>query len=344
MESLTLRKKVGQLFIVRPESLEPAIRYASDAELPPYRLQAVSDGMRERAREYPVGGVLLYGHNILDESQLRCFVRDLRTLPGAPLLCIDEEGGRVSRLAANPAFDVPRYESMAAVAAGGPQAARDAAYNIGTYLRRYGFDIDFAPVADVNTNPDNIVIGTRAFSDNPAVAAPLVAAYVRGLAETGVHGCLKHFPGHGDTHTDTHFDFAASAKSWEEMLACEMVSFRAGIDAGAPLVMAAHVAAPAVTGGDLPATLSRTLLTDKLRGELGFTGVIITDALEMGAITRRFGSGEAAVLALEAGADFLLCPLDYCAAFDAVVAAVGSGRITEARIDDSLRRISRLRK
>ena len=344
MESLTLRKKVGQLFIVRPESLEPAIRYASDAELPPYRLQAVSDGMRERAREYPVGGVLLYGHNILDESQLRCFVRDLRTLPGAPLLCIDEEGGRVSRLAANPAFDVPRYESMAAVAAGGPQAARDAAYNIGTYLRRYGFDIDFAPVADVNTNPDNIVIGTRAFSDDPAVAAPLVAAYVRGLAETGVHGCLKHFPGHGDTHTDTHFDFAASAKSWEEMLACEMVSFRAGIDAGAPLVMAAHVAAPAVTGGDLPATLSRTLLTDKLRGELGFTGVIITDALEMGAIMRRFGSGEAAVLALEAGADFLLCPLDYCAAFDAVVAAVGSGRITEARIDDSLRRISRLRK
>ena len=344
MESLTLRKKVGQLFIVRPESLEPAIRYASDAELPPYRLQAVSDGMRERAREYPVGGVLLYGHNILDESQLRCFVRDLRTLPGAPLLCIDEEGGRVSRLAANPAFDVPRYESMAAVAAGGPQAARDAAYNIGTYLRRYGFDIDFAPVADVNTNPDNIVIGTRAFSDNPAVAAPLVAAYVRGLAETGVHGCLKHCPGHGDTHTDTHFDVAASAKSWEEMLACEMVSFRAGIDAGAPLVMAAHVAAPAVTGGDLPATLSRTLLTDKLRGELGFTGVIITDALEMGAITRRFGSGEAAVLALEAGADFLLCPLDYCAAFDAVVAAVGSGRITEARIDDSLRRISRLRK
>ena len=116
MESLTLREKVGQLFIVRPESLEPAIRYASDAELPPYRLQAVSDGMRERAREYPAGGVLLYGHNILDESQLRSFIRDLRALPGTPLLCIDEEGGRVSRLAGNPAFDVPHYGSMAAVA------------------------------------------------------------------------------------------------------------------------------------------------------------------------------------------------------------------------------------
>lgn len=339
-QALTLREKVGQLFIVRPESLEPAIRYASDAELPPYRLQTVSDGMRTRAREYPVGGVLLYGHNILDASQLRAFIRDLRALPGAPLLCIDEEGGRVSRLAANPAFDVPRYESTAAVGAGGPQAARDAAKSIGEYLKEYGFDIDFAPVADVNTNPDNVVIGTRAFSDDPGVAAPLVAAYVRGLAETGVCGCLKHFPGHGDTHADTHYDFASTAKSWEELLACELVPFRAGIDAGAPLVMAAHIAAPAVTGGDEPATLSRTLLTDKLRGELGFDGVIITDALEMGAITRRYGSGEAAVRALEAGADFLLCPLNYCAAFDAVVAAVESGRIAEERIEESLRRIA----
>ena len=340
MESLTLREKVGQLFIVRPESLEPAIRYASDAELPPYRLQAVSDGMRERARKYPAGGVLLYGHNILDGNQLRAFIRDLRALPGAPLLCIDEEGGRVSRLAANPAFDVPRVESMAAVAAGGPQAAYDTANSIGEYLKEYGFDIDFAPVADVNTNPDNIVIGTRAFSDDPAVAAPLVAAYVRGLAAAGVRGCLKHFPGHGDTRADTHFDFASSAKTWEQMLACELIPFRAGIAAGAPLVMAAHIAAPAVTGGDVPATLSRTLLTDKLRGELGFDGVIITDALEMGAITRRYGSGEAAVRAFEAGADLLLCPLDYCAAFDAVAAAVESGRITEARLDESLRRIT----
>ena len=343
MESLTLREKVGQLFIVRPESLEPAIRYASDAELPPYRLQAVSDGMRERAREYPAGGVLLYGHNILDESQLRSFIRDLRALPGAPLLCIDEEGGRVSRLAGNPAFDVPHYGSMAAVAAGGPQAARDAAYSIGSYLRKYGFDIDFAPVADVNTNPDNIVIGTRAFSDEPAVAAPLVAAYVRGLAETGVHGCLKHFPGHGDTRADTHLGFASTRKDWAEIDGCEMLPFRAGIEAGAPLVMAAHIAAPAVTGTDAPATLSPTLLRDKLRGELGFTGAVITDALEMGAIRQRYGSAEAAVAALRSGADLLLCPLDYCAAFDGVMDAVRTGTLTEARIDESLRHISALK-
>lgn len=341
---MSLREKVGQLFIVRPESLEPAIRYDDDAQLPPYRLQAVSDGMRRRAEEYPVGGILLYGHNINDENQLNNFVRDLKALPGAPLLCIDEEGGRVSRIAGNPAFNVPRYGSAAALAAGGGQAVHAAARAIGGYLARFGFDIDFAPVADVNTNPDNIIIGERAFSDDPHAAAPLVAAFVRGLSEEGVAGCLKHFPGHGDTRADTHLGFAASGKDWEAMCGCEMLPFRAGIEAGAPLVMAAHIAAPAVTGSDAPATLSRTILTDKLRGELGFRGAIVTDALEMGAIRQRYGSAEAAVAALQAGADLLLCPLDYCAAFDGVLEAVRDGVLSEARIDESLKRISTLRK
>ena len=340
---ISLREKVGQLFIVRPESLEPSIRYDDDAQLPPYRLQAVSAGMRRRAEEYPVGGVLLYGHNILDEKQLSRFITELKALPGAPLLCIDEEGGRVSRIGRNPAFDVPRFESAAALAAGGEEAVYAAARAIGGYLRRYGFDIDFAPVADVNTNPDNVIIGDRAFSDDPHAAAPLVAAYVRGLSEEGVRGCLKHFPGHGDTRADTHFGFAATAKAWPEIDACEMIPFRAGIAAGAPLVMAAHVAAPAVTGTDAPATLSPTLLRDKLRGELGFRGAVVTDALEMGAIRQRYGSAEAAVAALQAGADLLLCPLDYCAAFDGVVDAVRDGILSEARIDESLQRISTLR-
>lgn len=338
LKNMSLREKVGQLFIVRPESLEPAIRYDSEAELPQYRLQAVSDGMRTRAREYPVGGVLLYGHNIQDENQLRTFIRNLRALPGSPLLCIDEEGGRVSRLANNPAFDVPRFESTAALAAAGPEATYRAARSIGEYLKQYGFDIDFAPVADVNTNPDNIIIGTRAFSDEPQTAAPLVAAYVRGLQEAGPAATLKHFPGHGDTLADTHLGYAFTHKSWAEIAACEMIPFRAGIQAGAKLVMAAHIAAPAVTGSDLPATLSPAILTDKLRGELGFSGAVVTDALEMGAITRAFGSGEAAVRALQAGADLLLCPLDYCAAFDAVADAVRSGVISEARIEEGLRR------
>ena len=336
---MALREKVGQLFIVRPESLEPAIRYDSDAELPPYKLQIVSEGMRRRAKEYPVGGVLLYGHNIAGPAQLKRFIRELKALPGAPLLCVDEEGGRVSRIANNPAFDVPRYESAAALAAAGPEATFAAARTIGHYLKEYGFDIDFAPVADVNTNPKNIIIGTRAFSDDPLHAAPLVSAYVRGLQDAGVTACLKHFPGHGDTLADTHLGFAFTQKTWQEMASCEMIPFVEGIRAGARLVMAAHIATPAVTGNKQPATLSPVILTGKLRGEMGFDGVIITDALEMGAITRLYGSGEAAVRALQAGADLLLCPLDLCAAFDAVLDAVRSGVLSETRLDESVRRI-----
>ena len=337
--NMSLREKVGRLFIVRPESLEPAIRYASDAELPPYRLQEVSEGMRRRAKEYPVGGVLLYGHNIAGPAQLKRFIRDLKALPGAPLLCVDEEGGRVRRIANHPAFDVPRYESAAALAAAGPEATFAAARTIGHYLKEYGFDIDFAPVADVNTNPKNIIIGTRAFSDDPLHAAPLVSAYVRGLQDAGVTACLKHFPGHGDTLADTHLGFAFTQKTWQEMASCEMIPFVEGIRAGARLVMAAHIATPAVTGNKQPATLSPVILTGKLRGEMGFDGVIITDALEMGAITRLYGSGEAAVRALQAGADLLLCPLDLCAAFDAVLDAVRSGVLSETRLDESVRRI-----
>ena len=340
---MSLREMVGQLFIVRPESLEPAISYRSDAELPPWRLQAVSDGMRSRAAEFPVGGILLYGHNIADPSQLSAFIRDLKTLPGSPWLCVDEEGGRVSRIARNPAFDVPRFESAAALAASGDaQTVHDAAFAIGSYLRCFGFDVDFAPVADVNTNPRNIIIGDRAFSDDPHVAAPLVAACVRGLADAGILGCLKHFPGHGDTLADTHLGYAFTRKRRAEIDACELVPFRAGIAAGAPLVMTAHIAAPAVSGSDTPASLSPEL-TRWLREGLGFDGLIITDALEMGAVTQQFGSGEAAVRALEAGADLLLCPLNLAEAFGAVLDAVQTGRIPRERLEASVRRILALK-
>lgn len=337
LSQMTLREKVGQLFYLRPESLDPEIEYSTSAELPEFHLQAVNPRMRETAARYPLGGVVLFAHNIQDEAQLSAFVADLRSLPGAPLLCVDEEGGRVARLANNPAFGLPKYESMAAFKS--PGEVQEAAFTIGSYLNRLGFDIDFAPVADVNTNPENIVIGNRAFSDSPADAAGKVKAYVKGLRKAGVLGCLKHFPGHGDTQADTHFGYAVSGKKWEEMAACEMVPFRAGIRAGAPLVMTAHISAPAVTGSEVPSTLSPVILQEKLRGELGFKGVIITDALEMGAITRQYKASEACVLALEAGVDILLCVKDYPACFEAVLAAVEEGRLSEGRIDESVRRI-----
>lgn len=344
LKRMTLREKIGQLFIVRPEAFDPDIVWTTGEDLVPYAIRSVNARMAATNRKYPVGGILLYGHNIDTPEQVEKFIGELRRFKGNPLICIDEEGGRVARIGNNPNFNVPRFQSMAAVGStGDPQAAYKAAFAIGSYLKEYGFDIDFAPVADVNTNPQNVIIGARAFSDSPSVAAPMVVQYVKGLKDAGIVGCLKHFPGHGDTYADTHLGYAVSHKTWEEMLDCEMQTFKAGIAAGVPMVMTSHISAPKVTGSEIPSTLSPVILQEKLRGELGFQGVIITDGMEMGAITRQFSSEEAAILAIQAGADILLGSRDYPKVFEAVLKAVKDGTIPESRIDESVRRILALR-
>ena len=352
LQRMTLREKVGQLFYVRPECLDTTIHFnqpssidGSSDDIREIKLQAVNATMRGVNEKYPVGGVILYAHNIEDEAQLSAFVAQIRTLNGAPLLCIDEEGGRVARIANNGNFDVEKFESMGAIGAtGDAQNAYRCGNTIGTYLHRYGFDIDFAPVADVNTNPENIVIGARAFSADPKVAAPMVVNYLQGLKDAGVVGCIKHFPGHGDTKADTHFGYAQSLKTWKEMKDCEMITFKAGIAWGAELIMTAHISVPNVTGSDIPSTMSPVILQDKLRGELGYQNIIITDAMEMGAITKQYNNAEAAVGTLLAGADIVLGPQNFVEAFDAVVRAVEEGTLTEQRIDQSVRRILKLKK
>ena len=343
LSQMTIREKVGQLFCVRPESLDPVFQ-ASGMGMLAYHMQAVNEETKAFCEKYPVGGVTLFSHNIDNPEQLKAFTRDLHALAGAPLLSIDEEGGRVARIGSNEHFNVPTYASMAAVGAtGDPARALEAGTNIGTYLKEYGFDVDFAPVADVNTNPKNIVIGDRAFSSNPKTAAPMVVNFMRGLHKEGISACIKHFPGHGDTVGDSHKEYVQTDKTWEELLNCEMITFKAAIKAGAPMIMSAHVALPNVTGDDLPATLSSYILKDKLRGELGFQGVIITDAMGMKAISDRYTSGESAIMTLKAGADIVLMPENLPEAFDAVVAAVEDGTLSEARIDESVRRVLALK-
>ena len=344
IKKMSLREKVGQMFFVRPEALDTSIHWNEYQDLPDYKLQQVNKTMRDVSKDYPIGGMILYAHNIVDETQLGDFIAEIRELNGSPLLAIDEEGGRVARIANNGNFDVPKYESMAAIAeSGDPSEAYKAAFTIGSYVKEYGFDIDYAPVADVNTNPENIVIGARAFSDDPETAAEFVVSYLNGLDSAGVIGTLKHFPGHGDVKTDTHSGYAETNKTWEEMLKCEMIPFKAGIEAGAQMIMTAHIAAPKVTGDDLPATLSSVILQDKLRGELGFKGIIVTDAMDMGAITTQFGNAEAAIKSIQAGVDVVLCSKDFTQVFDAVVNAVEKGNIKETRIDESVKRILELK-
>ena len=345
LKNMTLKEKIGQMFYVRLESLDTTLHWKTYADLQENPMHDLNKTIRDVNAKYPIGGLILYAWNIKDKPQLAKLISDIRALNGKPLLCIDEEGGRIARIAKNENFDVEVIGPMADIGkTGDPQNAYHAGNVIGTYLTKYGFDIDFAPVADVNTNPDNIIIGDRAFSDKPEVAAPMVVSYLQGLKDAGVTGCVKHFPGHGDTKTDTHFGYASTQKTWAEMLQCEMVTFKAGIDWGCQLIMTAHIGTPNVTGSDVPATMSSVILQDKLRGELGYQNIIITDGMEMGAITTQYTSEEAAVNSIKAGVDIVLGPKNFVPAFEAVLKAVEKGTITEERINQSVRRILKMKK
>ncbi|HZE93767.1 MAG TPA: glycoside hydrolase family 3 N-terminal domain-containing protein [Gemmatimonadales bacterium] len=227
------------------------------------------------------------------------------------------------------------------MAAGATGDERDA-YTIGRVAalegRAVGIHVNFAPDADVNNNPLNPIINIRSFGEDPRAVAKLVRAYVRGLQDNGMLATLKHFPGHGDTDVDSHIGLPTIRASYSHLDSIELVPFRAGIDAGAGVVMSAHIAFPAF-GGDLPATLSSAVLTGLLRDSLKFRGMVVTDALMMGSIVAKYGAGEAAVRAFEAGSDLLLMPADPDSAIGSMLVALQSGRITPARLDASVRRV-----
>lgn len=336
LTEMTLREKVGQLFWVRPEAL--------DFSLNPEK-KKLTQTMRQNLEQYPVGGIVAFKGNIQDESQLSSLIADFQSASKIPMIvAVDEEGGSVARLANHEAFSLPKYKSARDIGAtGDPEQARQMGRTIGSYLRAYGFNLDFAPVADVDSNPANPVIGRRAYSTDAQQAAQMVTAAVEGFHDAGMLCTVKHFPGHGDTGQDSHYGTATSYKTWEEMKATEMLPFEAGIAAGVDVVMTAHITTPNATADGLPASLSYTMVTERLRGELGFQGVIVTDALGMNAIKNYFAPAESAVAALCAGVDVLLMPSDLRAAFDGVIRAVEDGTLSEERLNESVRRILTLK-
>ena len=328
IKTMTLREKIGQLFLVTPEVIPIDASQPED-----------SDSFRSALEAYPVGGLVLFTEHLISPEQVKTFCETVKDAGKIPLfLAIDEEGGLVSRLANHPDFDLPRYESAGAVGADGdPEKSLEMGTSIGSYLHEYGFNLDFAPDADVNTNPDNPVIGSRAFSSDPQVAAQLARAFADGLNNQGIIPTFKQFPGHGDTAEDSHAGIAVSHKTAEEMDACEWLPFReAGPD---ELVMAGHIAAPELTGNNVPATFSRQIITDILKEKLGFSGLVVTDSLSMGAVTENDSSSEAALLALEAGCDLLLMPDDLDEALDGIQSAVESGDFPEERLDETVEKI-----
>lgn len=328
LAGMSLREKLCQLMIVRPEVLT--------GESP---VTAAGETTRLALEQYPVGGLIYSVDNLVTQEQTREMIENTQSYSKIPLIIsADEEGGNVGRLMYK--LGTTFIHSMYSYKDMGEDTAYQNALTIGTDMVSCLFNTDFAPVADVWTNPANTVIGDRAYSDEFGQASELVAAAVRGFTESGVICCVKHFPGHGDTSTDTHEGAAAVDKSLEELRAGEFLPFEAGIEAGVDMVMVGHITVTAVD--DEPATISHEVITGLLREELGWDGVVVTDSLDMGALAG-YKIGEVCVKYLEAGGDIMLGIPDLAAALTALETAVTEGRLTEQRIDESALRVLMLK-
>jgi beta-N-acetylhexosaminidase len=287
--------------------------------------------------ERGLGGVCLFSWNVESRDQVAKLTAELRRERPDLVVSIDEEGGDVTRLEAARGSSYPGNYALGVVDDVELTAAVAAA--IGEELAAVGVTLDLAPVADVNTNPDNPIVGIRSFGSDPELVARHVAAFVDGLQRAGVAACAKHFPGHGDTLEDSHLELPTVERD-EETAAAMLLPFRAAIGAGVRAIMTAHIRVQGLD--DSPATLSRPLLTDVLRGELGFGGLVVTDALEMRAVSAGVGAEEGAVLALTAGADALCLGHDLRpeGVHSAVVDAVRSGRLPEGRLREAAGRVA----
>ncbi|MES9519980.1 glycoside hydrolase family 3 protein [Streptomyces capoamus] len=343
---MTLEEKVGQLFVMRVygHSATAPDQADIDANLKEIGVRTAA----ELVAKYRVGGIIYFtwAHNTRDPHQIaglsdgiqRASLDQPRGLP--VLIATDQEHGAVCRIG-RPATLFPG--AMAIGAGGSRSDARALGRISGAELRAMGINQDYSPDADVNVNPANPVIGVRSFGADPEAVAELVAAEVRGYQAAGVAATAKHFPGHGDTAVDSHYGFPVithSRELWEEL---DAVPFRAAIRAGIDSVMTAHIQFPALDGSGDPATLSRPIVTGILRGELGYDGVVITDSLGMQGVRTKYGDDRVPVLALQAGVDQLLNPPSLDVAWNAVLAAVRGGELTEARLDESILRILRLK-
>ena len=355
LSGMSLRDKLAQMMFFCPRTWKED----SSSDVPAENLRALNDYTRQYLADHRFGGILLYAENCGDAEQVLRLVADMQAANqaggGLPMLmAVDQEGGTVSRLG----FGTSGTGSMTITATGDPGNARAMGRVFGEEMALLGLNTDFAPVVDVNDNPNNPVIGVRAFSDVADVVAEYGCAFMQGLQDTGTIVSLKHFPGHGNTDTDSHTGLPLVNRTHDELMANELVPFQAAIDAGAEMVMTAHIQYPqlekqtytSITSGAqvyIPATMSRAILTDLLRGEMGFDGLIVSDALDMKAIVDNYATDDMLKMTINAGCNMLIMPAARDrAAFERVddmlgraVAMTEAGEIDQASIDDSVRRI-----
>ncbi len=330
LEAMTLSEKIYQMMFVTPESITEV-----------GQVIAAGEKTKEALSKYPVGGIIYFASNFKDKEQTKTMIENTKSYSRIPLFIgVDEEGGIVSRLGSNPSMGVTHFPPMAEIGKTLDAArAYEVGKTLGEELSDLGFNVDFAPVADVLINKNNTEIGSRSFGSDALVVSTMVKNVVSGLEEKGVSSTLKHFPGHGSTSVNSHNGRSESNRTKEELLACEFLPFIEGIKAGCDFVMISHMTLVNATEEKVPSSISKEVITHMLKDELGFKGIVITDSFSMGAITKEYSENEAVIKAIKAGTDMILMPKDVKGTHDAIENAVISGEITEERIDESVKKI-----
>ncbi len=334
MANMSLDEKIWQMFFTTPESLT-GIGTAIQA----------GESTKAALEKYPIGGIIYFAPNILNKEQITTMIANSQRFSRIPLFIgVDEEGGIVSRIGGNSQMGITKIQPMQEI---GALNDENKAYQVGETIAGYigdlGFNVDFAPVADVLINSQNQEIGSRSFGSDVQVVQRMVSQVVNGLENNGISACLKHFPGHGSTSVDSHTGYSESTRTLEEFRKAEFLPFQAGINSGVDFVMISNMTAINVTKEAIPCSLSKEIITNLLKNELGFKGIIITDSQSMGAITNKYTADNAAVKAIQAGADIILMPADLNLAYKGVKQALADGSLSEERINESVQKILTLK-
>lgn len=334
MENMTVEEKAGQLFVVNLELLD-----TRNGNF--YEWKRFTKVMKKSIEKYHIGGVILFSRNIANRKQTKRLINRLQENSSIPLfITVDEEGGDVARIAGNKKMGTTVFPSMEEI---GKNENASYVYNmgetIGLEIKELGFNVDFAPVADVRTSELNLEIGSRSFGGEPSKVAEMVSAFVEGIQKQGISASLKHFPGQGSSCGDTHIESVNIDSSITGLRKNDFVPFEAGIKSGADFVMVSHISVSKVTETSQPASMSELIMETILRDELGFHGIIITDAMDMASITDTYTPEEAAYGAISGGADIVLMPEKLGAAYNEVLSRINDGTISMERLNASVLRI-----
>ncbi|MFV0519148.1 MAG: glycoside hydrolase family 3 protein [Lachnospirales bacterium] len=332
LNSMTLEEKVGQMFIVDLESFSATSPVTTINELD-----------IDKIKEYNIGGFIFFAPNIVTPEQITSLNNNLNEIFNDTnlFLSVDEEGGQVARISNNINFPESKFANMNTV------KTYDEAYEIGntigSYLKKYGFNLNYAPLCDVLVNSENTVVQNRSFSSDPIEVTLMSEQILSGLHNNYIQGVAKHFPGHGSTTEDTHDDFAISYSTLEEMKTSELLPFENLINKKIDMIMISHVIYPNLSKNQLPATLNYDIITTLLKNDMGYEGIVITDAMNMGAISNNYDISDSTVMSVQAGADIILLPTNFLKSYNALLNSVKTGIISEEQINASVKKILTLK-